>query len=267
MLTRHERAAIVAAFVVALVSDLGCREQATVSQGQVPLTDLPCEVETMLAARCWACHGQTPMTVGVPSLTSVAAFMAPSKTDPSQSTGMVALTRMQSTTTPMPPPPATTATPAELATLSAWVMSGYPVGNGCGPICSSGRTWNGGDEGSPDMNPGMACNLCHSSGEGPSFSISGTLYPTIHEPALCYGADASTGARVEVTGADGRTLTLSPNAAGNFFSEMAVVTPYTAKVVTSTGERAMAAAQTSGDCNTCHTMAGANSAPGRIMLP
>jgi len=267
LLTRHERAAIVAAFVVALVSDLGCREQATVSQGQVPLTDLPCEVETMLAARCWACHGQTPMTVGVPSLTSVAAFMAPSKTDPSQSTGMVALTRMQSTTTPMPPPPATTATPAELATLSAWVMSGYPVGNGCGPICSSGRTWNGGDEGSPDMNPGMACNLCHSSGEGPSFSISGTLYPTIHEPALCYGADASTGARVEVTGADGRTLTLSPNAAGNFFSEMAVVTPYTAKVVTSAGERAMAAAQTSGDCNTCHTMAGANSAPGRIMLP
>ena len=267
MLTRRERAALGAVFAVALVSDLGCREQATVSQGQVPLTDLPCDVETVLASRCWACHGQTPMTLGVPSLTSVAAFMAPSKTDPSQSTGMVALTRMQSTTTTMPPPPAAAATPAELATLSAWVMGGYASGNGCGPICSSGRTWNGGDEGSPDMNPGMACNLCHSGGEGPRFSISGTLYPTIHEPALCYGANASTGAQVVVTGADGRTLTLAPNAAGNFFSEMAVVTPYTAKVVTSAGERAMTAAQTSGDCNACHTMAGANGAPGRIMLP
>ena len=264
----RERASIVAVFVVAFISDLGCREPATVSQGQVPLTDLPCDVETVLATRCWACHGQTPMTLGVPSLTSVAAFMTPSKTDPSQSTGMLALTRMQSTTTPMPPPPAAAATTAELSTLSVWVMGGYPAGTGCGgPTCSSGKTWTGGNEGSPDMNPGMACNLCHGSDEGPSFSISGTLYPTIHEPALCHGANASTGAQVVVTGADGRTLTLAPNAAGNFFSEMAVVTPYTAKVVTSAGQRAMTAAQTSGDCNACHTMAGANGAPGRILLP
>ena len=32
-------------------------------------------------------------------------------------------------------------------------------------------------------------------------------------------------------------------------------------------ERAMVAAQTSGDCNSCHTLAGTNGAPGRIMLP
>jgi len=263
-----ERAAIVAVFVVAFVSDLGCREPTTVSQGQVPLTDLPCDVEMVLASRCWACQGPTPMTVVVPSLTSVAAFTAPSKMDPSQSTGMLAVMRMQATTTPMPPPPAAAATPAELATLSAWVMGGYAKGNGCGgPTCTSGRTWTGGNEGSPDMNPGMACNLCHGSDEGPQFSIAGTLYPTIYEPALCYGADAATGAQVVVTGADGRTLTLTPNGAGNFFSEVAVVRPYTAKVVTSAGERAMTASQTSGDCNTCHTMAGANGAPGRIILP
>jgi hypothetical protein len=32
-------------------------------------------------------------------------------------------------------------------------------------------------------------------------------------------------------------------------------------------ERDMAAAQTSGDCNRCHTQNGAMSAPGRIVLP
>ena len=70
-----------------------------------------------------------------------------------------------------------------------------------------------------------------------------------------------------ITGADGRMLTLAPNGAGNFYSERAVAGPYRAKVVTAAGERAMTAQQTSGDCNSCHTPAGANGAPGRIMLP
>jgi hypothetical protein len=32
-------------------------------------------------------------------------------------------------------------------------------------------------------------------------------------------------------------------------------------------ERDMAATQTSGDCNVCHTQSGTMSAPGRIILP
>src|SRR4051794_31546511 len=82
-------------------------------QGKLPATDLPCEVQTVLSTRCWTCHGQTPL-VGVPSLTSVAAFMAPSRLDQSQSTGAVAVARMQSPASPMPPPPATPATTAEI---------------------------------------------------------------------------------------------------------------------------------------------------------
>ena len=118
-------------------------------------------------------------TVGVPSLMSVAAFMAPSRTDPSQAIGAVALARMQSATSPMPPPPATAATAAEVAVISDWVAAGYPSGSGCTPTCTSGRTWRGGNEGSPEMNPGMACIQCHAaSDEGPRFSIAGTVYPT-----------------------------------------------------------------------------------------
>jgi hypothetical protein len=184
--------------------------------------------------------------------------------------GAVALARMQSTTSPMPPAPDSPATAAEITVISNWIAAGSPSGAGCGgPICTSGKTWTGGDRGSDDMNPGAACIGCHAStlGEAPLFSVAGTVYPTLHEPDLCYGAPATTGAQVVITGADGRTLTLSANTAGNFFSQTAVKTPYSAKVVTAAGERAMTATQTTGDCNSCHTQNGANNAPGRIMLP
>ncbi|HMF44496.1 MAG TPA: hypothetical protein VKQ32_27670 [Polyangia bacterium] len=239
-------------------------------QGNPPATDLPCDVETVLSTRCWSCHGPTPM-LGLPALTSVAAFMAPSLTVPSQSTGTVAVARMQSTTSPMPPAPNSPATAAEIATLSNWVNAGYPAGSACGgggPVCTSNMTWTGGNQGSGDMNPGQACISCHArGGEGPIFSIAGTVYPTLNEPDLCYGANSSSGAHVVITGADGLTLTLTPNAAGNFYSQMAVALPFSAKVVTAAGTRAMVATQTSGDCNSCHTQAGVNMAPGRIMLP
>jgi hypothetical protein len=216
--------------------------------------------------------------LGLPALTSVAAFMAPARTAPSQATGAVAVARMQSTTTPMPPAPNAPATASEITTISNWVAAGYPAGAACGggggggggaSVCTSGKTYAGAGDGSPDMDPGQACISCHarSGGEAPTFSIGGTVYPTLHEPDLCYGANSSSGAQVVITGADGRTLTLSPNAAGNFYSEMVVALPFSAKVVTSAGTRAMVATQTSGDCNSCHTQAGVNMAPGRIMLP
>jgi hypothetical protein len=252
------------------VAAISCEDETPNIEPQttLPATDLPCEVQTVMSARCWACHGETPTAVGVPSLMSVAAFMAPSRTDPSRAMGAVAMERMQSTSSPMPPLPATAATADESAVISAWVAAGYPAGTGCSPICTSGRTWREGNEGSPEMNPGMACIQCHAaSDEGPRFSIAGTVYPTLHEPDLCDGAPPSSGAQVIITGADGRTLTLAPNAAGNFYSETRVAGPYRARIVTSSGERAMTAPQTSGDCNSCHSLAGANAAPGRIMLP
>jgi hypothetical protein len=46
-----------------------------------------------------------------------------------------------------------------------------------------------------------------------------------------------------------------------------VATPFRAKVTYMGRERDMAAGQTSGDCNACHTQSGAMSAPGRIILP
>ncbi len=134
-------------------------------------------------------------------------------------------------------------------------------------VCSSDAHWTRGDRESPLMHPGGTCISCHSSGEGPAFSIAGTVYPTGHEPNDCNGVDGAGDVQVVITDAAGSVLTLDVNAAGNFSSNSRIAMPFHAKVVTMGQERAMAAAQTTGDCNGCHTEGGANGAPGRIMLP
>jgi hypothetical protein len=127
-------------------------------------------------------------------------------------------------------------------------------------VCTSTTNYTGGN--GPTMRPGGACRGCH------AFSVSGTIYPTAHEPSNCNGVNGSTGVRVVITGANGQTLTLTPSAAGNFYSNTAVGASFTAKVTsTAGGSRSMLTMQTSGDCNGCHTQTGASGAPGRIMAP
>lgn len=79
---------------------------------------------------------------------------------------------------------------------------------------------------------------------------------------------AASGLTIEITDAKGAVLTLTPNSVGNFYGgDAAIALPYTAKVVGGGKTRAMSAAQTSGDCNSCHNEAGASGAPGRIYAP
>jgi hypothetical protein len=170
-------------------------------------------------------------------------------------------------------------------------------------ICTSNTFWTQGNTGSPLMNPGLSCLSCHTGGggggddsgggnsgpggggnSGPGgggdnggggddgaaalYTIAGTLYPTGHEPDLCNGtAGAMAAARVVIVDAANQTITLTPNAAGNFFYAGAVTFPFHAKVTYQGRERIMVAAQSNGSCNACHTQNGANGAPGRITLP
>jgi hypothetical protein len=154
------------------------------------------------------------------------------------------------------------------------------LGTGCGgqtegtgttvgaTACTSNMTWLGGNEGNGEMNPGVACISCHASnaGEGaPTFSVAGTVYQAAHDPDECFGAGS--GVQVVITGADGKAQTLATNQSGNFYSTASVALPYQAKVVYMRRENAMAEAQSTGDCNGCHTQNGANLAPGRILRP
>jgi mono/diheme cytochrome c family protein len=121
------------------------------------------------------------------------------------------------------------------------------------------------------MHPGGTCITCHATaeaGEAPQYTIAGTVYPTIREPTDCNGSNGVTaGIQVVVTDAAGRVLTLPVNTVGNFFTTAAVTFPFHARVVRGTVERVMTAAQSTGNCNGCHTETGANGAPGRIVAP
>jgi hypothetical protein len=178
--------------------------------------------------------------------------------------------RMKDAQKPMPPSGALAA--AQIAILEGWIAGGMPKGT-CGTVsatsgasvCTSNTQWTRGNHESPSMHPGVACIACHSSGEGPRFAIAGTVYPTAHEPDDCNGV--SGGIAVVITDANGTSHSLSVNGAGNFYSSTRIPTPYTASVTANGKTRTMTASQTNGDCNSCHTEHGAQSAPGRIMAP
>jgi len=242
---------------------------------------LPCDVSALVQDKCGTCHGATPLPT-LPSLVSYQGLTAPAQSAPTMTNAVLAVTRMQSTQTPMPPAGSTPATPAEIASMQAWIAAGYPMGT-CGaggaggsapdptaPICTSNKTWTGGTDGSKDMQPGVACIACHarSGGEAPTFAVAGTVYPTVHEPDQCDGASGSSGIRVVITGADGAVIMLTLSTSGNFSYQGALAKPYTAKVTDMNGGvRTMSESQTTGDCNGCHTQAGSNDAPGRILVP
>ena len=246
-------------------------------------SDLPCDVAALLAGKCSSCHGSQPSGGAPMSLVNQAELTAPAISDPTKTNAAVAVARMMNTVSPMPPLGLPAATSAEIASLQSWISAGYPSG-GCAttvdaggapdpfsvaPTCTSGKSWTGGTNGSNSMQPGVACISCHAStgGEAPLFTIAGTLYPTGHEPDQCNGANGTDGAQVVVTDAKGVTISLTPNSVGNFSYSGQVAMPFRAKVTYMGRERDMATAQTSGDCNACHTQNGTMSAPGRIILP
>jgi hypothetical protein len=121
-----------------------------------------------------------------------ADLMATGKEDPTQNEAQLSLSRMQSTTRPMPPaalnlPP----TAAEISALQNWINAGYPSGAcsvdaGAGDSGSalaaldvfSGQPAFKAQTGSNSHNAGQNCMQCHKSGggEAPQFMFGGTIY-------------------------------------------------------------------------------------------
>jgi len=262
------------------------------SAGGVGGTDITgsglwCDVQRMLADRCWSCHSNPPAKDVPMALVTAQDLVAASATDPTATNALMSLGRMQNSLRPMPPKPANPAAADEVQLMKDWIDGGMPTTcdsgtGGAGPVvdpydtpvtCSSNTRWTRGDAESPLMHPGGACIDCHSSGEGegPVFALAGTVFPTAHEPSDCNGVDGTLeDVKVVILDANDKTYTLDVNAAGNFFYESrgaAVALPYRAKVVRGALERLMPSAQMDGDCNICHTESGAQDAPGRIMAP
>jgi len=237
--------------------------------------DLPCEVADVLA-NCSACHA-TPKPSGGVSLRSRDDLLAAAPSDPSVTVADRALARMQDSTNPMPPTGQLAA--ADIATFEGWISDGMPAGGCDGPpppetVCTSDSYWTQGDEGSRDMYPGRACITCHEApgpGEhGPPLLFGGTVYPTVHEPDDCNGGGPTVqGSVVVVTDANGVEHSATVRSNGNFLieSEANLATPIHAEVRRDGKVNKMKDPVDSGDCNSCHTVDGANDAPGRILAP
>lgn len=245
-------------------------------------TGLPCDVQAVLEDRCIACHS----TASPPPLRSYADLMAKSQLDPTKTMAQLSLERMKSTTSPMPPKPAEAPAADEIKVFEDWVALGTPQGAACtdappdggapnpdggdaGGVskCTSGKTWANGNDGSPLMHPGTACNACHQQQGGPNLRIAGTVYPTLHEPNDCNGKGPPPALTVVITDKNGRVTRIPVNEVGNFSTRTRIVPPYKAAVTDGTKTRAMTGSVTAGDCNSCHTDPGANGAPGRVMAP
>jgi mono/diheme cytochrome c family protein len=149
--------------------------------------------------------------------------------------------------------------------------------------CSSGQLYNGstgeGDavdnadtspildesgDGDATMNPGQDCIVCHATNEATDFTVAGTVMGASHDVDDCIG---TSGVTVTVTDADGVVTTLTTNSSGNFSSSVTFAPPYNASVTMGGVTSSMSAAQTDGDCASCHTKDGVNGAPGRIVSP
>ncbi len=268
------------------LSACGSSVESNNTTGAKPGDGLPCDVTKVLQDRCWSCHGVTPVAGAPISLATYEDLTGPAKSDASKTAAQVSVERMKSTTAPMPPG---TGAPDDAAVIEAWITAGMPKGT-CGAVtdpfggpvvCTSNQTWTLGDDVAdplrPLMNPGQACNECHQKeliDLPPVFSAAGTVYPTGHEPNNCIGVTGAdiTDMIVRVTDSMNNSYDLPVNESGNFmlFPDVGdFIPPYTAKVISPNGERAMATPQMSGDCNGCHTESGAGNPapPGRIVAP
>jgi hypothetical protein len=238
-----------------------------------------CSVVRDVAPTCAACHSAPPRGGAPMSLLSYADWIAPAVTQPAVRVGSLALTRMTAGTMP----PGGGATSTQISEVQSWINGGMAAST-CGSaadagavvsdpfgtptVCTSGITSTV-DEG-PTMRPGEACLTCHGgsgAGEAPLFTLAGTVYPTAHEPNDCVGAVNGGGSVVTVLDAAGRTINMTPNAVGNFYYAGAVTFPVTARITRNGLARSMTTPQSNGNCNSCHTLTGANGAPGRILMP
>ena len=239
----------------------------------VNATGLDCTVAAAIGS-CVSCHGSTPSGGAPISLNSDTALKATSPLGGTYAERSVI--RMQDTKSPMPTGGPTPTQAADIKALQDWIAAGYPAGT-CAQsdggttvyptVCTSG-TITPGSKIRERMHPGGTCLACHTSqGEGPSYTLAGTVFSTLHEKDDCAADTSIAGSTVVITGADKKVTTLTVNSAGNFFTEGPIAFPYTAKVLRGGKEHAMVAAQSNGDCNSCHSEQGNSGAPGRITAP
>jgi hypothetical protein len=89
-------------------------------------SQLPCDVDAILAKNCWACHSDPPQFGAPMSLMTWDALHAPAPTDRSRSVYELVPERIANDAAPMPPPPSARLGDADRKTLTDWASTGAP---------------------------------------------------------------------------------------------------------------------------------------------
>jgi hypothetical protein len=132
--------------------------------------------------------------------------------------------------------------------------------------CSAAEPEPSGEVTGPLMRPGQDCLRCHSeraSVGAPPWTVAGTVFPE-------RGAAADqgvSGVRVLVSDARGRSVELTSNSAGNFYTNAPLEVPLRVAIEHAGGRREMPARAPSGGCNACHSPQPIGGTEGRLYLP
>ena len=127
--------------------------------------------------------------------------------------------------------------------------------------CTLGKRWVGGEEDSALMIPGGDCIGCHvERGEGPIYTAAGTVFAFRGEPTNCIGVE---GAIVYITDAEGHSIEMTTNAAGNFGTMEPIAAPYTTGLRYQGEEWPMISEANDPNCATCHIADGGR----RVAVP
>jgi len=97
-----------------------------------------------------------------------------------------------------------------------------------------------------EMFPGSSCGGCHGKGHAPRFGAAGTVFDS---PSA---SDGRQDVGIGITDARGRSVHLTSNGAGNFYTEEDLLPPLQVSV-THGGVTTEMQDAPSGDCNSCHS--------------
>lgn len=127
----------------------------------------------------------------------------------------------------------------------------------------------------PLMRPGQNCLECHGGTplpgepptvlaprEAPRWTIAGTVFPSPGASAV----EGVAGALIHVVDANGQTLTLETNQAGNFYTAVALQFPLRVRLEYAGLSFEMEPDVPYGGCNGCHRLPPRQDAPGRISV-
>jgi hypothetical protein len=89
--------------------------------------NLPCDVDAVLAANCRKCHASPPQFGSPMPLVTAADLHAPARSNPARKVFELVTERIDDDKNPMPEAPNPRLSPADRATLTAWVAAGAPA--------------------------------------------------------------------------------------------------------------------------------------------